>query len=249
MSKSTEPEGAESKSYKGFELEDFGKSDHTSASRKGNRSFESLYSDDEDRTSFNPTSFDKKYNPVAEAKKKAELIEREAYEKGFAQGEKDGLELGTKKVDKALDRIHQTLQEMDSYWQEFIKLNEKEILHVICSIAEKIVHGRVKVDHTVVRETILEVLSLSAERSEVTARVSPEDLEYVKEVRPEFFDRIKELKSITIESDRSISPGGCFMETVFGQVDARLESQFNKIAEAVERAYAENIQQAPGQTG
>ena len=37
---------------------------------------------------------------VAEAKSKAASIEQDAYEKGFAQGEKDGREIGSKKIDK-----------------------------------------------------------------------------------------------------------------------------------------------------
>ncbi len=176
---------------------------------------------------------------IEEAKKKASLIESEAYEKGFAQGEKDGLEMGTKKLEKILDRIHGTLQDMLAYRQEFIKRYENEMLHLICAIAGKVVRGAVKLDNQVVRETILEAFSLAADRSEVTVRVNPEDVEYVKEVRPEFFDRINELKSITIESDPSITRGGCFMETAFGKVDARLETQLEKITKAVERAFEE----------
>jgi len=176
---------------------------------------------------------------IDEAKKKASLIESEAYKKGFAQGEKDGLEMGTKKVEKILDRIHGTLQDIVGYGQEFAKRYEKEILHLICAIAEKVVRGAVNVDNQIVRETILEAFSLAADRSEVTVKINPEEVEYVKEIRPEFFDRISELKSITIESDPSITRGGCFMETAFGKVDARLETQLEKIANTVERVYGE----------
>jgi flagellar assembly protein FliH len=171
---------------------------------------------------------------VDRAKEKAALIEREAYEAGFAQGEKDGFEMGAKKLDKVLDRTEETLKGMVSYKGEFIKLYEKEILGLISHIAEKVVHGQVKIDHTVVRETIFEAFNLVVDRSEVRIKVSPEDVEYVKEIRPTFFDRIKDLKSITIESDPSVSPGGCLMETVFGEIDARLEGQLEKIAGAIE---------------
>ncbi len=239
MSKDAEQSRTEDSSYNLFEMESFDKPGHSSSSGTDTSRFEALYDVDSDHTAFQPSSFDGQQDPIAEAKQKAALIERQAYDKGFAQGEKDGMEVGTKKVDKTLDRINQTLQEMSSYWQEFIKLNEKEILGLICRIAEKVVHGQVKVDHTVVRETILEALNLAAERTELTVRISAEDVEYVKEVRPEFFDRVKELKSMTIESDASVSPGGCYMETAFGQVDARLESQLSKITKAVERAYAD----------
>jgi flagellar assembly protein FliH len=176
---------------------------------------------------------------VKEVKKRASLIESEAYEKGFAQGEKDGFEMGSKKFEKIVERIHGTLQDMLAYRQEFAKRYENEILHLICAIAGKVVRGAIKVDNEVVRETILDAFSLAADRSEVTVRVNPEDVEYLKELRPEFFDRIKELRSFTIESDPSITRGGCFMETAFGKVDACIETQLEKIGKAVEDAFGE----------
>lgn len=184
---------------------------------------------------------------LVRAQEKAALIEREAYEAGFAQGEKDGFEMGAKKLDKMLDRTEETLKGMVSYKSEFIKLYEKEILHLIFHIAEKVVRGKVKTDHTVVRETILAAFDLVVDRSEVTIRISPEDIDYVKEIRAEFLDRIKDLKSMTIESDPSVKPGGCFMETVFGHIDARLENQLEKVARAVEQTLAEShVGKLPG---
>ena len=176
---------------------------------------------------------------IEDVKKRASLIESEAYEKGFAQGEKDGFEMGSKKSEKIVDGIHGMLQDMLAYREEFIKRYENEILHLICTIAGKVVRGAIKVDNQVVREIILDAFKLAADRSEVTVRVNPEDVEYLKEIRPEFFDRIKELKSITIESDPSITRGGCFMETAFGKVDARIETQLEKIGNAVEQAFEE----------
>ena len=176
---------------------------------------------------------------IEEVKKRASLIEREAYEKGFAQGEKDGFEMGSKKSEKIVDRIHAMLQDMLAYRQEFIKRYENEILHLICTIAGKVLREAIKVDNQVVREIILDAFKLAADRSEVTVKVNPEDVEYLKEIRPVFFDRIKELKSITIESDPSVSRGGCFMETAFGKVDARIETQLEKIRNAVEHAFEE----------
>jgi flagellar assembly protein FliH len=222
-------------------MESFDMSDSSSAPDTRPSTFEPSYagSSDDKTLRFMPLFDDreKAIGIIDEAKKKASLIESEAYEKGFAQGEKDGFEMGTKKVDKILDRIHGTLQDMVAYRQEFIKRYEKETLHLICAIAEKVVRGAVKVDNQIVREAILEAFSLAVDRSEVTVRVNPDEVEYVKEIRPEFFDRISELKSITIESDPSITPGGCFMETAFGSVDARLETQLEKITKAVERAF------------
>ena len=248
MSKNTAQTGSESESYQPFHMEPFDGPASPSVLQRDEDIFDAVPgSDDSAHATFRSMFLGAKEMEreqakgiVDRAKEKVALIEREAYEAGFAQGEKDGFAIGAKKLDKVLDRTEETLKRMVSYKVEFIKLYEKEILHLICHMAEKVVRGKVNIDHTVVRETIFEAFNLVADRSEATIRVSPEDVEYVKEIRPEFFDRIKDLKSITIESDPSVSPGGCFMETVFGQIDARLENQLEKIARAVENALEES---------
>jgi flagellar assembly protein FliH len=231
-----------------LEMESFDISDPRPAPDTRRNTFEPSYagSGDDNTFRFMPLFDDMEEDDgeranriIEEAKRRTSLIESEAYEKGFAQGEKDGFEMGSKKLEKILDRILGTLQDMVAYRQEFIKKYEKDMLHLIRAIAEKVVRVAVRVDNQIVRETILEAFSLAADRSEVTVRVNPEEVEYVKEIRPEFLDRISELKSITIESDPSITRGGCFMETTFGNVDARLETQLQKITKAVEHAFEE----------
>jgi flagellar biosynthesis/type III secretory pathway protein FliH len=43
------------------------------------------------------------------------------------------------------------------------------------------------------------------------------------------------IKEITIEPDLRVSYGGCFIETPTGDIDARLESQFEVIDEVLNR--------------
>jgi flagellar assembly protein FliH len=174
---------------------------------------------------------------VAEAKKKATVMEQQGYEKGYEQGEKDGREMGAKKLDGILDRINGVLKEILECRKGFPRLYEKRTLDLICRIAEKVVRGRIKADSDVVRGAIMEALELAGDRTEVTVKVNPEDMEYVKELRPEFFDRIKDLRSMSMESDPSVSKGGCVVETGFGHVDASVESQLEKITAAVRQAY------------
>lgn len=174
---------------------------------------------------------------VREAKRHATFMEQQGYEKGYAQGEKDGREMGAKKLDTILDRINGVLKEILECRKEFVRLYEKQALDLICRIAEKVVRGRIEVDSDVVRGAILGALELAADRTEVTLKVNPEDIEYVKELRPEFFNQITDLKSISMETDPSVSKGGCVMETGFGHVDASVESQLEKITTAVKQAF------------
>jgi flagellar assembly protein FliH len=172
---------------------------------------------------------------VDAAKRKAAAIENDAYEKGFAQGEKDGLEMGTKKNEKVFENIHGILKDL---------VDEKS-LQLIDLVARKVVETTVSINSGAVKETVLKALMLAIDRSEITVRVSPDDFDYVKEIKPDFFEKIDGLKSITITSDASVSHGGCYVETKFGDIDARLEKQLDKISESILNVFKEGLGGTP----
>jgi flagellar assembly protein FliH len=171
---------------------------------------------------------------VKKAQEKGALLEREAYEKGFAQGEKDGLELGEKRGLKVVENIENFFIEMSNLKKEILKQYEKEILELIFAIAKKIIHHQITSDEKAVEDTVLEALRLAVEKSEITLRVNPEDFDYVERLRPDFFAKFEELKSIMVTSDPSITRGGCFLETAYGDLDARVETQLEKIYQSLE---------------
>lgn len=179
-------------------------------------------------------------NILKEAQEKATLLEREAYEKGFAQGEKDGFELGGKKAKKVIQNIENLLNEMSMLKKQILRLYEREVLELIFTIAKKIIHDRINSDGEVVKHTILNALYLATEKSAVTLRINPEDFDYVEKLRPAFFSEFKGLKSIAVTPDPSITRGGCFLETPYGNVDAKIETQLEKIHECLKGTFAEH---------
>lgn len=178
---------------------------------------------------------------VDAAKRKAAAIENDAYEKGFAQGEKDGIEMGTKKNEKVFENIHGILKDLVDEKRNIVKKYEEEILQLIDLVARKVVETTVSINSGAVKETVLKALMLAIDRSEITVRVSPDDFDYVKEIKPDFFEKIDGLKSITITSDASVSHGGCYVETKFGDIDARLEKQLDKISESIRNVFKEGL--------
>jgi len=171
---------------------------------------------------------------VKKAQEKGALLEREAYEKGFAQGEKDGLDLGEKKALKVVENIENFFTEMSNLRKEILKQYERQILELIFSIAKKIIHHQIGSDEKAIEDTVLKAVHLAVEKSKIALRVNPEDFDYVERLRPEFFAKFKELKSIVVTSDPSITRGGCFLETPYGDVDARIETELEMIYQCLE---------------
>ena len=57
--------------------------------------------------------------------------EKEAYEKGFAQGEKDGLELGFKRLEAQLQSFQKVLTEIQHFQKDFFQKHEKEMVQFL----------------------------------------------------------------------------------------------------------------------
>lgn len=243
MSSQSKKEG---KSWTKFEMESF---ESSPLPRKmDNSEFVPLQGKGAKETEFIPLEegggiFEKKKEAediLKEAQERASLVEKEGYEKGFAQGEKDGLELGEKKATKVIENIENLLMEVSHKKKEMIKQYEREILELIFAMVKKIIHRQIKRDEKVVKETIFEAVHFAAKKSRIILKVNPEDFDYVERLRPEFFSKFKELKSIMVTSDPSITRGGCFCETSYGDVDARIETHLEKIYQSLEGAFFEN---------
>ena len=174
---------------------------------------------------------------LEETHKRTAFLEKEAYEKGFEQGEKDGLNLGHKKIARSVEQIERLLAEIGNLKEEILKQFEKEILALVFSIAEKIIHRKIEEDDTIIHEAVLEAMHAVTDKSQIVIKVNPEDFECVEKIKPEFFSTFKDLKSVVVTPDLSVNRGGCLLETPYGDIDAGVESRLDKIHQSVNRAF------------
>ena len=206
-------------------------------SKREDHNFVSLHDVNQTKSEFMPYTTAGDVDSMPDPRERANLLEQEAYEKGFAQGEKDGFELGEKKAIKIVEKIENILVEMTDLREAILKHHEKDILDLVFAIAEKIVHFQIRSGATVVKDAILNALKLAGQKGKVVIRVNPEDYDFVENIRPELFTEYKELKSIVVTSDHSISRGGRFLETPGGDVDARIEAQLEQIYQSMQETF------------
>jgi flagellar assembly protein FliH len=174
---------------------------------------------------------------LEEAQSKTAFLEREAYEKGFAQGEKDGCELGQKKIVKSIENIENLFIEFGNLKTEILKQFEKEILELVFSIAQKIVHKKIDEDDKIIKEAVIEAMHSVTEKSQIVIKVNPEDFDTIENMKPEFFGTFKDLKSVVVTPDLSVNRGGCLLETPYGDIDASVEARLDKIHQCLNRAF------------
>jgi flagellar assembly protein FliH len=170
---------------------------------------------------------------LKEAKKKALFIEKEAYEKGFEQGERDGLALGQKRIETTIQQLKELLLEMRGQQEKFWKAYEKEILELIFSIAKKVIRHEIELHPNIITATFREAFQYIVERDKIVVHLHPVDYQYLLAHPEQIPFILNDQEGVKVIEDHSITRGGCLLMTSFGEIDATIESQFDEIVSLV----------------
>ena len=73
-------------------------------------------------------------------------LERDAFAKGFAQGERAGAEAAAKRGEAMLRRLTQTLEEITGLREQMIKQTEEQMVRLALAVARRVVHREVTLD-------------------------------------------------------------------------------------------------------
>ncbi len=167
-------------------------------------------------------------------------LERSAFENGFRQGEKAGLEIAEKRVEAMMRRYGDAILELGRAKSAAYREVERDVVRLALEVARNIVHREVQVDPEIVQTLVRVALSHVAERSPVTVRVHPLDYAFLTEKHPGWVEEAAEGRQVAIVADKTIERGGCVVQTDCGDIDARIEEEFRE----VERAFFEGPGQA-----
>jgi len=171
---------------------------------------------------------------IEEAKIRGVEIEKQAHEKGIQEGRAQGKEDVISQSKIVIEGIENVLKEITAYKDDFPKIYEKEVIGLIKDIARKVVHVEARLDERIILKNIYKAFDILSDRVEVKLNINPDDLDFVNDNRPEFFSNVKGLQSISIEADVDVERGGCFIETEYGNVDARIQTQLERVESSLE---------------
>jgi len=170
---------------------------------------------------------------VKEAEEKAEEILEKAKEEAFESGFNEGFQKGEEEVKRLIDRLHIILQAAIDKRKEILKNAETQLIDLVLLIARKVVKTISEEERNVVIENIKEALKKVRGEAEITIRVNIKDLEITTKQKENFISMIESLENVRIEEDSRVDPGGCIIETSFGDIDARIQTQLNIIEEKI----------------
>jgi flagellar assembly protein FliH len=170
----------------------------------------------------------------AEAPEDRERIEREAYQRGLAEGKTLGKEQAAVEVQPVLERLSRCLSEVSALRPRMRRDAEKDLVRLSIAIARRVLHRELTLDPESIEGLIKVALDRLESRELCTVRVHPDQEATIRIL----LDRFSNAHKIEIISDKSLRLGDVLLETAHGSIDASVDAQLNEI----ERGFADRLQ-------
>lgn len=163
-------------------------------------------------------------------------LEREAYEKGFEQGRRDGLALEQKQLEEQRLQMEALFSELQNLKSVIYKNSEEDLVSLCKLIARRIVREEIRTDPSVIQRTVRAALDFVADKTHLKISIHPEDMDEVRQILPELVS-LTEGGTFQVVEDETLEKGGCTMETGFGKINATVSEQCESVEKVIDKAF------------
>ena len=160
-----------------------------------------------------------------------EAIRQEAYNEGFATGEREGFHSTQLKVrqeaEEALAAKLASLEQLMGHLLEPIAEQdsqiERSVVHLVAHMARQVIGRELRSDSSQITQVLREALKLLPMGADnIRIHLNPQDFELAKALRERHEESWKLLE------DEALLPGGCRIETLHSRIDATMETRIEK---------------------
>jgi flagellar assembly protein FliH len=177
---------------------------------------------------------------VTEARARAKQIEadsltafeterRDAEERGRLAGREAGFAEGKAEVERLVQRAQVILERAQDKRVEILTETEQQIIDLVLLISRKVIKVISDNQRNVVISNVVQALRKVKGRGNIIIKVNMIDVKLSTEHTKEFIQLVEGVKSLQIVEDSTVDPGGCIIETDFGEIDARISSQLAEL--------------------
>jgi flagellar biosynthesis/type III secretory pathway protein FliH len=177
-----------------------------------------------------------------EATREAARIKTEAREQGHAEGLEAGLSEGRiagheEAVAQAgdglkglIDRWSNTLAALQAGMPTHLAEAQRDVVQLALALAGKVTQQAVRGNPEIAKANVSAALELVAAGRRVQVRVHPDEVAVLEAYLPDLQSQFRSTAAIEVSGDEQVTPGGCVLEYGSGSIDARLDTQLDKLA-------------------
>jgi flagellar assembly protein FliH len=153
----------------------------------------------------------------------------DARDAGFKEGREAGYAEGKAEADRLTERLQTVLERAQGRREEILVETEQQIVDLVLLMARKVIKIISETQTEVVKANVTEALRKIRGKGAITIRVNVADMKLATEHINGFIRKIEGIKGVQVAEDSTVDPGGCIIETDFGEIDARISSQLAEL--------------------
>lgn len=157
-----------------------------------------------------------------------EAIEREAFEKGFASGEKAGFEMGKQKAELIIDRLKNVLSDCNALKEKMLSEFEPQVILLSIAMARKILKEEISLRPEIHRDMIKEAIHKIGKNGSISIRLNRPLYELLINEKEDFQTLFPD---ILFEMDTQAPEGGAIVRSQSEEVQTDLDYQLSIIIE------------------
>ncbi|GHV65512.1 flagellar assembly protein FliH [Spirochaetia bacterium] len=177
---------------------------------------------------------------ITDAKQKAAELEEESHtafeaekkaaeDQGRSAGREEGFAEGKAEADRLIERVHTVLERAQGQRERILEETEQQIVDLVLLMTRKVVKIISETQKDVVRSNVTAALQKVKGRGNIIIRVNMADVKLTTEHVNNFIQKMEGVQGIQVAEDSTVDPGGCVIETDFGEIDARISSQLAEL--------------------
>jgi flagellar biosynthesis/type III secretory pathway protein FliH len=175
--------------------------------------------------------------PILEVDRLEQVLvaEREtARQAGYEQGRQAGYATGQAEARRVLQQLEQAIGDAVGAREILLEEAKQKVFDLVLRISRKVTCDAIDIDREKTAAMIARIIDGLTDRSRLRVLVHPDFVPIVEQNINRYLTGPALIKELTIEGDPRIKMGGCFIQTPSGDIDARLESQFEIITDVME---------------
>jgi flagellar biosynthesis/type III secretory pathway protein FliH len=169
---------------------------------------------------------------LASARQESEVLCKQAYAEGLAQGLAEGEAIYQEKLAYLQSLVH----EVNTGHEAYLSQAEGELVRLAMGIAEKVLFRQIEDVPEVIIDMARAHLRRIRERETIAIRVHPLDLPALVRGRDALLQSVDGLQELSLTGDGRLERGDMMLEAESGALDARIATQLAVIERALDEA-------------
>lgn len=164
-------------------------------------------------------------------------VQQEAYEQAKKLGYDDGFKQAyadrKEEIENYISVFAELVNSIQNIKPELVHQNEAHLVKLTYQIASRLLYSHIEEDPNVVLPVIEKSIEAAQADEEINLYISPSQYQTIKEIQDSSERKFDFLKNVKLLPSDDIAPGGCVVETNYGEIDARVEERVKKMGDEV----------------